>query len=239
MDCGSCVDYHALNALTIRDRFPIPTIDELLDELGDTRCFSKLNMLQGYHQIRMHSGDTPKTVFRTHHGHYEFKVMSFGLCNAPFSFQAIMNTLFRPYLCCFIIVFFDDILIYSGSFKEHLIHLEVAFQVLLDHQFVLKLSKCFFAQSQVEYLDHLVSHTRVQLVASKVEAIDHWPVPQSTKAVRSFLGLARFYCHFIKSYTTIAAPLVKITTLKGFQWSTQAQTAFEQLKRALYRKHRY
>lgn len=166
-----CVDYRALNALTIKDRFPIPTIDELLDELGGARCFSKLDLLQGYHQICMHVSDIPKTAFRTHHDHYEFRVMSFGLCNTPSSFQATMNSLFRPYLCRFIIVFFDDILIYSASIEEHLTHLEVVFQVLLDHQFVLKLSKCFFAQSQVEYLGHLVSYEGVQLVASKVEAI--------------------------------------------------------------------
>jgi len=144
-----------------------------------------------------------------------------------------MNTLFRPYLWRFIIVFFDDILIYSGSVEEHLTHLEVSFQVFLDHQFVLKLSKCFFAQSQVEYLGHLVSHEGVQLVASKVEAIHQWPVPQSTKVVYNFLGLARFYQQFIKSYATIVAPLVKITMLERFQWSNQAQAAFEHLKRAL------
>ena len=139
-----CVDYRALNTLTIKDRFPIPTIDELLDELGGARCFSKLNLLKGYHQIRMHVEDTPKTAFKTHHGHYEFKVMPFGLCNAPSSFQATMNMIFRPYLQHFIIVFFDDILIYSGSPEDHLHHLATTFQVLLDNQFVLKFSKCLF-----------------------------------------------------------------------------------------------
>ena len=146
-------------------------IDALLDELGDAQCFSKLDLLQGYHQIRMHSDDIPKMTFQTHHGHYEFKVMSFGLCNAPSSFQATMNLIFRPYLRRFIIVFFDDILIYSPFFSAHLWNLDLTFQVLLDNNFILKLSKCFFAQSQVEYLGHLVSSRGVEPVASKVATV--------------------------------------------------------------------
>ena len=152
-----CMDYRALNAITIRNRFPIPIIDELLDELGQACWFLKLDLLQGYHQIHMHSSDIAKTTFRTHHGHYEFKVMPFGLCNAPSTFQATMNMLFRPFLRRFLIIFFDDILIYSITFNDHVLHLQQAFQVLLDHQFVLKLSKCTFAQPQVEYLGHVVS----------------------------------------------------------------------------------
>jgi len=147
-----CVDYRALNALTIKDHFPIPTIDELLDELGGASRFSKLDLLQGYHQILMSKEDISKTDFRTHHGHFEFTVMPFGLCNTPSSFQATMNTIFCPFLHQFIIVFFDDILIYSATLEDHVFHLEQAFQVLLQEQFVLKLAKCIFAQPQVKYL---------------------------------------------------------------------------------------
>ncbi|RZB46923.1 Leucine aminopeptidase 1 isoform B [Glycine soja] len=231
--CRFCVDYRALNVVTVKDRFPIPIIDELLDELGGATCFSKLDLLQGYHQIRMNEADVPKTAFRTHHGHYEFRVMPFGLCNAPSSFQTTMNMIFRPYLRHFIIVFFDDILIYSTSLEDHLLHLQTAFQILLDNQFALKLSKCFFAQPQVEYLGHLVLGRGVEPVASKVTAIHQWPTPRSTRAVRSFLGLAGFYRRFIRGYATIAAPLVAVTTVEPFKWTTQAQMAIEQLKQAL------
>ena len=227
-----CVDYRALNSLTVKDRFPIPTIDELLDELGGAQCFSKLDLLQGYHQIRMHSEDIPKTAFRTHHGHYEFRVMPFGLCNAPSSFQATMNFIFRPFLRRFVIVFFDDILIYSSSFEDHLRHLDLTFQVLLDNHFVLKKSKCSFGQSQVEYLGHLVSQRGVEPMSDKVAAIVNWPQPHSTRAVRSFLGLAGFYRRFIRGYAMIAEPLVKATS-DPFRWTPQAQQAFEALKSAL------
>lgn len=174
------LDYRAPNAITVKDHFPIPMIDELLDKLGSASWFSKLDLLHGYHQIRMHEPGVAKTAFQTHHGHYEFKVMSFGLCNTPSSFQATMNEIFRPYLSRFIIVFFDDILIYSHTLADHLIHLERALKVLLNNQFVLKFSKCFFAQQQVEYLGHVISGQGVTPVASKVQAIHQWPVLKMT-----------------------------------------------------------
>ena len=181
-----------------------------------------LDLLQGYHQIRMHVADTPKTAFRTHHGHYEFKVMPFRFYNASSSFQATMNLIFRSYLRHFIIIFFDDILIYSGIPKDHLHHLATTFQVLLDNQFVLKFSKCLFAQSQVEYLSHLVLHKGVEPVASKIVVIQQWPTSCSIKALRSFMGLAGFYRRFIHGYATIVAPMVKATPIEPFQWSPQA-----------------
>lgn len=180
----------------------------------------------------MHSEDVPKTAFHTHHGHYEFRVKPFRLCNGPSSFQATMNMIFHPYLHQFIIVFFDDILIYSPCFEDHLLHLEIAFQVLSAHQFVLKLMKYFFVQHQVEHLGHLVSHRGVEPLASKVEAIHQWPTSRIIRAVCSFLGLAGFYRRFIWGYASIVAPLVKITTLDQFNWSPTALTAFDQLKEA-------
>lgn len=157
------MDYRALNAITIKDRFPIPTIDELLDELGGSSWFSKLDLFQGYHQK-----DICKTAFRTHHGHFKFWVMSFGLCNAPSLFQDTMNTIFRPYLRRFIIVFFDYILIYSRTFEDHLSHSDKAFQILLEGKFIFKFVKCSFAQAQVEYLCHIVLSKGVEPMSSKI-----------------------------------------------------------------------
>ena len=228
-----CVDYRALNAITVRDCFPVPTVDGLLDELGGARWFSKLDLMQGYHQILMNTTNISKTSFRTHQGHYEFRVMPFGLCNAPFSFQATMNQLFQPYLRKYIIVLFDDILIYSRTMHDHLLHLETAFQVLMAGQFPLKLSKCTFAQQQLEYLGHMVSANGVKPVPEKVQAIQQWPTPCTSQALRGFLGLAGFYRRFIRGYAALAAPLTKLLRHGQFDWSQEADTAFQNLKNAL------
>lgn len=181
----------------------------------------------------MAKDDISKTSFRTHHSHYEFLIMPFGLCNAPSSFQATMNSTFGPYLRKFIIIFFDDILIYSKTFSEHLEHLKTTFEVLSINQFFLKLSKCSFATSQVDYLGHIVSRRGVEPVPTKIEAIQQWPTPQSARAVWGFLGLLGFYRRFIKGYTTIAAPLTVLLAKDSFSWNSEAEQAFIKLKDAL------
>jgi len=225
-----CVDYRALNAVTIKDRFPIPTIDELLDELGSTCVFSKIDLRSSYHQIRVAKDDTHKTAFRIFDGQCEFLVMPFGLTNAPSTFQSAMNDLLRPYLRRFILVFFNDILIYSKSLADHLLHLRLILDLLHTHQFVAKLSKCVFAVSIVNYLGHIISAEGVAPDPNKVTAIHDWAAPRSFTELRGFMGLTGFYRRFVRHYAIIAAPLTDLLSGTRFSWNKDADKAFTQLK---------
>jgi hypothetical protein len=217
----------------VKDKFPIPIVEELIDELHSARFCTKLDLRAGYHQVHVHPDDVEKTAFRTHHAHFEFLVMSFGLMNAPATFQSLMNTVLQPFLRKFVLVFFDDILIYSTSWTEHLQHLRAVFTVLRDHQLHLKRSKCAFATDSVAYLGHVISAAGVAMDEDKVTAITSWPQPASARALRGFLGLAGYYRRFIKNFGTLAAPLTQLLRKEGFQWTEAATLAFAALKDAL------
>ena len=228
-----CIDYRALNDRTSKDKFPIPMVDELLDELRGACFFTKLDLRSGYHQVRMHPTNIEKTAFRTHHGDFEFLVMSFGLSNAPATFQAPMNDVLWPFLRRFVLVFFDDILIYSSSWSKHLQHVGLVFSALRAHGLYLKASKCSFGALSVNYLGHVISADGVAMDSDKVAAIAAWRTPRSPWGVRGFLGLAGYYRKFIHDFGSIAAPLTCLLRKKAFAWTPEAAEAFDALKRAL------
>ena len=193
--------------------------------------YSKIDLWSGYHQLIVQEGDVPKTAFRTRYGHYEFLVMPFGLTNAPTTFMNLMNRVFQSYLDRFVIVFIDDILVYSGSLEEHSEHLRIVLQTLREWQLYAKLSKCQFWLDRVAFLGHMISVEGVSVDPHKIEAVVNWKPPKNVLEVRSFLGLAAYYRKFVEGFSRIAAPLTKLIRKDvKFDWVDACQQSFEELK---------
>src|SRR5262249_4756013 len=206
-----CIDYRQLNKVTIKNKYTLPRIDDLFDQLQRASHFSKIDLRSGYHQLRIQQEDVPKTTFRTRYRHYEFLVLPFGLTNAPAAFMDLMNRIFRLYLDKFVVVFIDDILVYSRSQEEHEKHLAVVLQILRDNQLYAKLSKCEFWLDRVGFLGYIVSKEGIQVDPQKVEAVSNWPRPTNVTEIRSFLGMASYYKRFVKDFSKTVAPLTKLT----------------------------
>lgn len=228
------MDFRRLNALTVKNKYPLPIIDEILDELFGACWFTSLDLSTGFHQIRVKPADIYKTAFQTHQGHYEYKVMPYGVIGGPGTFQGIMNDILGPLLRRCVVVFIDDILIYSNTYEEHIYHIKQVLEILQHHQFFVKLSKCFFAQQELRYLGHVISASGVSTDPRKVQIIENWPTPTSVKELRSFLGMAEYYRKFVKNFGLISKPLTNLLK-KGelFIWTSITEEAFQTLKLAL------
>ncbi|KAL0554222.1 hypothetical protein IC582_008139 [Cucumis melo] len=229
-----CIDYRELNKVTVKNRYPLPRIDDLFDQLQGATVFSKIDLRSGYHQLRIRDNDIPKTTFRSRYGHYEFIVMSFELTNAPVVFMDLMNRVFKDFLDTFVIVFIDDILIYSKIEAENEEHLHPVLETLRANKLYAKFSKCEFWLKKVTFLDHVVSSKGVFVDPAKIEAVTSWPRPSTVSEIRSFLSLAGYYRRFVEDFSCIASPLTQLTR-KGtpFVWSPACESSFQELKQKL------
>ena len=214
-----CIDYRQINRVTVKNKYPLPRIEDLFHQLRGASVFSKIDLRSGYYQLRVKEVDVPKTAFRTRYGHYEFLVMPFGLTNAPAAFMDLMNRVFRPYLDQFVVVFIDDILVYSKDAQEHEHHLRIVLQTLRENQLFAKLSKCEFWLKEVSFLGHIGSAEGIRVDPVKIEAVVNWKPLRNVTEVRSFLGLVGYYRRFLQGFSVIASSLTRLLQ-KGvkFEW---------------------
>lgn len=229
-----CIDYKKLNEVTVRNSYPIPLISDIIERVRGAKFFTKLDLRSAYNLIRIREGDEYKTAFRTKYGHYEYLVMPFGLKNAPATFQSFINSVLRPFLEKFVILYLDDILIFSSSLDEHHNHVHQVLEKLLENNLFAKLEKCEFDKSSVEFLGHILSGEGISTDPKKIKSIQEWPTPECTKDVQRFIGLCNFYRRFVKNFSTIARPLHQLTKKNiKFNWNQDCENAFSELKSRL------
>jgi hypothetical protein len=229
-----CIDCRALNEVTVKNKYPLPRIEDLFDQFRGASVFSKIDLRSGYHQLRIRPVDISKTTFITKYGLYEFMVMSFGLSNAPAYFMYLMNSVFIDYLDKFVVVFIDDILIYSQNEQEHEKHLRKVLQRLRHCQLYAKLSKCEFWISEVLFLGHIINRDGLAVDPKKVAAILDWKAPKDVQGIKSFIGMAGYYRRFIEGFSKIAKPMTALLAKKvEFKWTPTCQESFEMLKQKL------
>ena len=229
-----CIDYRELNRVTVKNKYPLPRIDDLFDQLQGAQVFSKIDLRSGYHQLKIKPEDVPKSAFRTRYGHYEFLVMPFGLTNAPAAFMDLMNRVFKSHLDDFIIVFIDDILIYSKNNEDHEKHLRIALQTLREEKLFAKFKKCEFWLTSIAFLGHIISKDGISVDPQKIEAIVNWPRPTNVTEIRSFLGLAGYYRRFVQDFSRLATPMTRLTRKHvTFKWDADCENSFQELKKRL------
>ncbi|GKB63524.1 putative reverse transcriptase domain-containing protein [Tanacetum coccineum] len=229
-----CIDYRELNKLTVKNRYPLPRIDDLFDQLQGSSIYSKIDLRSGYHQLRVREQDIPKMAFRTRYGHYEFQVMPFGLTNAPAVFMDLMNRVCKPYLDKFVIVFIDDILIYSKDEKEHEEHLKAILELLKKEKLYAKFSKCEFWIPKVQFLGHVIDSRGIHVDPAKIESIKDWASPKTPTEICQFLGPVGYYRRFIEGFPKVAKSMTKLTQ-KGikFEWGEKEENTFQLIKQKL------
>jgi hypothetical protein len=229
-----CVDYRALNEVTIKNKYPLPRIEDLFDQLKGVRVFSKIDLRSGYHQLRIRPLDIANTAFTTRYGLYEYTVMSFGLTNAPAYFMYLMNKVFMEYLDKFVVVFIEDILVYSRNEEEHEEHLSLVLPKLRDNQLYVKFNKSEFWLKEVSFLGHVIIGGGIAVDPGNVRDVLNWKLPTTVLEIQSFLGLAGYYKRFIEGFSAIVKPLSSLLEKeKKFIWSETCQNSFDELRKKL------
>jgi hypothetical protein len=233
-----CVDYRSLNDVTIKNKYHLPHIEDLFDQMRGAKVFSKIDLRSGYHQMKIRPSDVPKTAFTTRYGLYEYTVMSFGLTNAPAYFMYLMNKIFMEYLDKFVVVFIYDILIDSNYEEEHEEHLRLVLQKLREHELYAKFSNCDFWLKEVAFLGHIITNRGIAVDPSKVSDVLKWEPPRTVSEIRSFLGLTGYYHRFIEGFSKIVKPLTTLLEKDmEFKWTSACQSSFEELKKRLTTAH--